>query len=234
MRKASIAAGAIALSAALVAPAAAHVTVQPNEAVQGSFSRFVVRVPNERDDASTTKVVVEFPPLAFVSFQPKEGWKRTVEMVELEEPLEVFGNEITEAVGSVTWSGGEIAPGEFEEFDFSAAMPEEETSLEFPAHQTYSSGEVVDWVEEEDGEAPAAHVAVYDIGAEEGQGELGVLAELATSSEDPAPAESEEPMAEVDDEEDDDDSDALPLALGGAGFLMGGVALFAALRRRPS
>ena len=61
---------------ALAGPAAAHVTVQPPEAVPGSFARFVVRVPNERDDASTVKVEVRFPPLAFVSFQDTPGWER--------------------------------------------------------------------------------------------------------------------------------------------------------------
>ena len=114
-----------------LAPAAlAHVTVQPNEAVVGSFSRFVVRVPTERD-VPTTKVKVLLPPLAFVSFEPKEGWKRTVEMVELDEPIVVFGEEVTEAVGSVTWSGGTIGPGEFDEFGFSARMPDAEETLEF-------------------------------------------------------------------------------------------------------
>lgn len=51
---AGMAAGVTFLVAA--AAASAHVTVQPDEAVVGSFSRFVVRVPNERDDASTTAV----------------------------------------------------------------------------------------------------------------------------------------------------------------------------------
>ncbi|HEU4481301.1 MAG TPA: YcnI family protein [Actinomycetota bacterium] len=224
MRHRSLFAGVtLAVTVALAAPAAAHVTVQPNEATKGSFSRFVVRVPNERDDARTTKVTLELPPLASVSFQPKDGWKRTVEMVELDEPLEAFGNEITEVVGSVTWSGGSIAPGEFDEFGFSALMPDETTTLEFPAHQTYSSGEVVDWVEEAEGEAPAARVSVYDIGAGEDEGQLAVLARVSADQ-----------GAEEDAEEDDDDDGAetAPLILGGAGFVMGLAALAVSLRSR--
>lgn len=159
-------------------PALAHVTVQPNEAVVGSFSRFVVRVPNERPDASTVRVEVEFPPLAFVSFQPKDGWQRDVEEEAFDEPIEVFGNEITEGVTSVTWRGGEIGPGEFEEFGFSARMPDEPGELEFRASQHYDSGEVVEWTGPADGEEPAARVAVYDIGAGEDEGELAVLARV--------------------------------------------------------
>src|SRR5919108_6249520 len=99
-------------------PALAHVTVQPAEGVIGSFSAFVVRVPNERDNVTTIKVEVQFPPLAFVSFMDVPGWERTVEMQTLDEPLEVFGEELTEVVGTVTWEGGEIEPGEFLEFGF--------------------------------------------------------------------------------------------------------------------
>ena len=224
MRKLIAAAVAVVGVFALAAPALAHVTVQPNEATVGSFSRFVVRVPNERDDASTTKVTVELPPLAFLSFEPKDGWKRTTEEVEFDEPIEVFGEEITEGVGSVTWSGGEIGVGEFDEFGFSARMPDGETTLTFKAVQTYSSGEVVEWTGAPDSEAPAALVNVYDIGAEEGEGQLAVLARLANAG-----AESGD-----DDGEDDEDGDdeMLGVALGGVGVLLGLIAIVLASRKR--
>src|SRR5688500_13570725 len=186
MRKLIAAAVAVAGVLVLSAPALAHVTVQPNEGVVGAFARFVVRVPNERDDASTTKVTVEFPPLAFVSFEPKDGWKRSTETVESDEPIDVFGEEVTEGTGSVTWSGGEIGVGEFDEFGFSARMPDGEETLTFNAIQTYSSGEVVEWTGAPDSETPAAQVNVYDIGAEEGEGEIAVLAQLAQGDGDDA------------------------------------------------
>jgi uncharacterized protein YcnI len=176
---------------AVAAPALAHITVQPPEAVVASFSRFVVQVPNERDDANTIRVQVQLPPLAFVSFQDTPGWDRTVEMETPDEPLEVFGEQITEVVGTVTWEGGEIQPGEFEEFEFSARMPEGTTQLEFPAIQTYDSGEVVRWIGPPDSEQPAPLVQVLDIGAAEAEGELAVLARLtrqeAQASEDGNP-----------------------------------------------
>lgn len=199
---------------AVAAPALAHVTVQPNEAVIGEFSRSVVRVPNERDDAGTTKVKVELPPLAFVSFEPKDGWKRTVEMVEFDEPIEVFGEEITEGVGSVTWSGGKIGAGEFDEFGFSARMPDGETTLTFNAIQTYSSGEVVEWTGAPDSEEPAAQVEVYDIGAGEGEGQLAVLARLNEAAGGPA--------TEGDEEDDKEESSgSLGVLLGGLGVALG-------------
>src|SRR5919106_6948518 len=110
MRRFLIGMGVGGLAFVIADPAFAHVTVQPNEAVAGSFARFVVRVPNERDDASTIKIELQLPPLAFVSFQDVPGWERSVEMVTLDEPIEAFGEELTEVVGTVTWEGGAIEP----------------------------------------------------------------------------------------------------------------------------
>jgi periplasmic copper chaperone A len=212
-------------------PALAHVTVQPPEGVTGSFSAFAVRVPTEREDASTIRIEVQFPPLAFVSFMDVPGWERTVEMQTLDEPLEVFGEELTEVVGTVTWEGGEIGPGEFQDFPFSARMPDEVTTLEFPAIQTYDSGEVVRWIGPPDSDEPAALVNTVDLGAEEGQGELSVLAELrsgsATGEEVPGEEGSEEAAAASDEEES-----SLPLILGWIGVGLGAVALLVALTRR--
>jgi hypothetical protein len=116
------------------------------------------RVPNERDNAGTTQITVRFPEgLTFVSFQPKPGWKRSVEMETLAEPIAVFGEEVTERIASVTWRGGGINPSEFEEFGVSFRVPETPGgSLIFPAPQTYSNGEVVRWIDPDPGaETPA-------------------------------------------------------------------------------
>ena len=218
MRKALVGALAGAMVGVFAPVAGAHVTVQPPEAIAGSFARFVVRVPNERPDADTTKVVVELPPLAFVSFEPKDGWKRKVKMVELEEPIEAFGQEITETVGRVTWKGGRIRPGEFLEFGFSAKMPDGEETLEFPAFQTYSGGEVVEWTGAPDSETPAAMLTTYDLGLEEGQGELAALAELRAAAPD-------------DDGEDDDGGVETGTVLSGLALVVALIALVLALRR---
>lgn len=222
MRKVFIAGAAAVLTLAVAGPAFAHVTVQPPEGVVGSFSRFVVQVPNEQDKASTVSIEVKFPPMAFVSFQDVPGWERTVEMTTLDEPLEVFGEELTEVVGTVTWEGGEIEPGEFEEFGFSARLPDDPTTLEFPALQTYSSGEVVRWIGPPDSEEPAALVEVIDLGTEEGQGELEILAELNRGSH-------REEQAAPDDGEG---SRAPALILGALGTALGAIALIVSVARR--
>jgi periplasmic copper chaperone A len=150
-------------AALLFAPAAAaHVTVNPDSVQADSFARFDVRVPNERENASTTKLVVKLPKeLVEVSFQPKPGWKRSVTMEKLDTPVTLEGETITEQVGTVTWQGGTIAPGEFDEFGLSAKVPNDPgAKLTFPAVQTYSNGEVARWIGPPDADEPAPQVTL--------------------------------------------------------------------------
>ncbi len=148
--------------AALPAAAPAHVTLQPAEVPAGDFKRLDVRVPNERDDASTTKVQVRFPPgFLFVSHEPVPGWTTRVQMTKLDRPVEVFGEQRTEQVGTVTFStrGEGIGPGEFQDFGLSVGLPDRpDTTLSFKALQTYSSGEVVRWIGAPDADEPAPQV----------------------------------------------------------------------------
>ena len=226
MRLIALAGTALGAVALLAAPAAAHVTVQPNEAVAGSFSRFVVRVPNERDDASTTKVEVHFPPMAFVSFEDAPGWERKEKTGKFDEPLVVFDSEVTEGIQTVTWSGGEVEPGEFAEFGFSARMPDGAESLTFEAIQTYSSGEVVEWTGAPDSESPAPQLHSISLPVEEGQGQLSVLADLASTEGGDG---GDDPVTVAADAEQGDSD--LGTILGGIGIALGAIALIVALRK---
>ena len=206
--------------------AAAHVTLNPNEATKGGFAKFDVRVPTERDDAATTKVELFMPeehPFPTVRVKPKDGWDYTINKRELDEPVEVFGQEYTEAVESIVWEGGEIAPEEFDEFEISMGpLPEDADQLVFKAIQTYDSGEVVRWAEvaaagAEEPELPAPTVTLIDAPAEEGATEAAT--ELAAGD---------------DDEDDDADTDPLGIAALVAALLALGVAVFALTRNRPT
>ncbi|TYB49583.1 YcnI family protein [Actinomadura chibensis] len=148
--------GAVAaLSAAsvlgLASAASGHVTANPKTAEKGSYTKVSFRVPNERDDASTTKLVVNLPadhPLSSVSVRPTPGWTAKVEKAKLPQPIKTEGGELTEAVSRITWSGGKIEPGQFQEFDVSLGpLPTDTDQLLFKTDQTYSNGEVVKWEE---------------------------------------------------------------------------------------
>jgi len=214
MRKSLSAAVAAVAAAVLAAPAAAdaHVTLQPQEVPAGGFTRLNVRVPNERDDASTTKVDVQLPGgFEFVSYEPVPGWKVKIARQKKE-------------VRRVTFTGSEksaIAPGQFRDFGLSVGVPEGKPGdkLTFKAVQTYSSGEIVRWIGPEDGETPAPTVALTT-------GEDGGHAAAA-------PAAAASPVAATTD--DGGGSDGLAIAalvVGALGLLAGVGALVAARRTR--
>ncbi|MFI5684616.1 YcnI family protein [Streptomyces sp. NPDC051636] len=164
---------------ALSAPAFAHVTVQPeNTPAKGGYAVVDFKVPNERDDASTTRLEVSLPtdhPLASVMPQPVDGWTVKVTKSKLAKPMEMHGEKITEAVTKVTWTaddGKGIPAGCFQKFPLSVgALPDDTDELVFKAIQTYSNKEVVRWIE------------VQQDGQEEPENPAPVL-ELAAASED--------------------------------------------------
>jgi uncharacterized protein YcnI len=139
---------ALALTAAATA-ASAHVTANPSTAEPGSYSKVSFRVPNEEPKADTTRVEIDLPadhPIASVSVRPVPGWTIKVTEAKLATPLKSDDGEITKAISTITWSGGKIAPGQFQEFDVSMGpLPTNTDRLVFKAKQTYSGGEVVNW-----------------------------------------------------------------------------------------
>jgi uncharacterized protein YcnI len=152
-RLAAVVVSACALVVFVATVADAHVTVQPASAAKGSFSIFAFSVPNERDDANTVKLEVTFPtkyPIAFVSVKPMPGWTISTETTKLAKPVTTDDGQVTEAVSTITWTAtdGGLAPGQFDLFTVSAGpLPTKPSQLAFPAVQTYSSGEVVRWIQ---------------------------------------------------------------------------------------
>src|SRR5262245_21081442 len=144
--------GATALACAalvtMAAPAFAHVTVQPKTATQGGFQTLTFQVPNETDDAITIGLDVQLPadhPFSSVSVQPKAGW--TYEAVKSPLPTPVTnddGQQVTEYVSEIKWTGGQIKPGEFDTFAVSVGtLPDNVDSLAFPAIQHYDNSQDV-------------------------------------------------------------------------------------------
>ncbi|MYY05008.1 MULTISPECIES: YcnI family protein [unclassified Streptomyces] len=172
-------AGGVAASTVLLlaGTASAHVSVQPQgEAAKGGYAVINFKVPNERDNASTTKLEVSFPtdhPLASVMPQPVPGWDIEVTTSKLDKPLEMHGKTINEAVSKVTWTGGKIEPGRFQQFPLSVGqLPEDADQLVFKAVQTYSNKEVVRWIEEqkEGADEPDTPAPVLKLTAASGDG----------------------------------------------------------------
>ncbi len=169
MKKLAIAISAALLSTLAVAAAAqAHVTVHPNALPAGGFQVINIRIPNEEENASTTRVVVQFPAgFPDASWQAVPGgWKAKITFHKLAKPVIVEGEKLTEEVNTVTFSGGRIAPGQFIEFPLSVATPSKAGAvLTFKAVQTYSNGDVVRWIGAPGTDTPAPQVLLTDEGS---------------------------------------------------------------------
>jgi periplasmic copper chaperone A len=201
-------------AAALLAPAAAsaHVTLQPDSAPAGGFTRLDVRVPNERDDKGTTKVAVQFPEgFEHASYEPAPGWD--VEVARKGD----FVDTITFTAQS---AGDAIAPGQFRDFGLSVGIPEGEPgdALTFKALQTYAGGEVVRWIGPADGDEPAPQVT---------------LTEAEEHGAAPAHDEAAAPAAASSDDGGGSDTLAIVALAVGALGLLAGAAGFVAARRAP-
>jgi uncharacterized protein YcnI len=230
---------AAAVALLVAAPmAAAHVTVNPGEAPKGGYAALSFRVPNERDDASTTRLEVNFPtdtPIASVRVQPKPGWRYEIERTELDEPIEQHGEEITEVVSKITWTGGEIGPTEFDEFGVSVGpLPSDVDQILFPAIQTYDSGEVVRWIDEppaegeEEPENPAPALTLVEPEEEGGSSGGG----SGASGDEAASGLTVENTASQDDVDGASTMGLIGIVVGILGLLVGGFALLRT--RRPA
>ena len=154
MRRITVAVAVIAVTLiALAGPAWAHVTVEPSSAPKGSDAVLSFIVPNEKEDATTVGVMVQFPtdhPIAAALVQSMPGWKSEVATFHVATPIQTDDGEVNTAVKSVTWTatdGTGIAKDHFGEFSVSVGLPDDADSLTFPAVQTYSDGSTVNWVQ---------------------------------------------------------------------------------------
>jgi periplasmic copper chaperone A len=183
MRRLAIAIVAV---AGLLTPAAAgaHVSLHPNAVPAGANATLDIRVPNEMDNAKTTKLQVKFPPgFIGVSTEPPPGWTAKVLTSKLAKPVQTDDGPIDTQVSEVDWtagSGAGIAPGEFANFPISVALPGRPGQvLTFKAVQTYGNGKVVRWIGAPDSDQPAPTIDVTAKG--------GVLQDVAGGEAGPGP-----------------------------------------------
>ncbi|MFE5587752.1 YcnI family protein, partial [Kitasatospora sp. NPDC056531] len=153
-------AAATALGAAAVlliaGPASAHVTVQPSSVPKNATDQtFAFRVPNEDDKNSTVKVEIDFPtdhPIPSALVAPVPGWT---------DQIQTTDGDITDVVSQIVWTGGQIAPGHYQDFTVDlGALPDGTDKVVFKALQTYGDGNIVRWIDEaQDGQKEPEHPA---------------------------------------------------------------------------
>jgi uncharacterized protein YcnI len=143
-RRVAIAASiASALTVSVYALALAHAVVYPRASATGAHERYVIRVPNERNVA-TTRVEITFPAEVKVgSFIDVPGW--TLEVV----------RDSAKLIKGAVWTGN-LPPERFAEFPFVATNPKDPAEIHWPIIQTYADGEKAEWTGPKDSKRPAS------------------------------------------------------------------------------
>ncbi|WP_285768644.1 DUF1775 domain-containing protein [Peribacillus sp. SI8-4] len=193
----------------------AHVTVKPSTSAPEAWETYTIKIPVEKETA-TTKVTLKVPDgVTFESYQPVPGWKVTTD-----------GDK--EHVKTVTWEATDegISAGQFQQFSFIAQNPKEEKKVAWDAFQYYADGEIVEWSGDEGSAlphsvtqislAPKADAESVDHGHED----------EATAGDSKAADNSKDETAA-----DDSDNGTLIITLSVIALILSLVALFAAVRK---
>ncbi|MBO0854388.1 MAG: YcnI family protein [Nocardia sp.] len=202
----------MALSAAGVA--SAHVTADAPGAAQGGTAIVTFRVPTESATATTTKLTVTLPPaLASARTEAMPGWSAAVQTNDQHQPT------------AVTWTADPGNPGigaeQFQRFVLAVGPLPKQDTVSFPAAQTYSDGNVVNWDQPmgADGAEPEHPAPMVTLAAAGAGGEHGAM---AATAEHPAATSA--------------NSDNTARWLGGIGLVLGALGaalgLGSVLRRR--
>jgi uncharacterized protein YcnI len=139
-----------ALAAAIVMPAAAHITLESQEAKVNAPYRAVLRVPHGCDKSATTAIRVRIPDgVIGVKPKPNPGWTLTTVTAKYPKPVKLYHAEITEGVVEISWAGGKLPDDWYDEFVFSGYLSadlEPGKAIYFPVVQECERG-VHRWIE---------------------------------------------------------------------------------------
>ena len=133
-----------------VIPAAAHVTLEAQEARVGSTYKAVLRVPHGCEGTATTAIRVRIPEgVIGVKPMPKPGWTLTTVSGKYPKAYDLFHRQLTEGIVEISWSGGKLPDDWYDEFVFRGKLPDQGagTTLYFPVVQECEGGVVEHWIE---------------------------------------------------------------------------------------
>jgi uncharacterized protein YcnI len=122
----------------------AHVTVWPKTSTVGTWEKYTLRVPTEKN-IPTEKVVLKVPDgVTFEQYEAVPGWS-------VSEQKGSNGSAKT-----ITWTALSqgIAPGQFQEFSFVAQNPKSPENVAWDAYQYYQDQSIVEWAGVEGSQSP--------------------------------------------------------------------------------
>jgi periplasmic copper chaperone A len=227
MRKIVTAAAAAAL--ALPAAAQAHVTASPPTLPAEGYGKVDLSVPHGCEESPTTRVTVQMPDeVQSATPQVVPGWKLSTKEGKLAKPYESDGEQVTEGVREITWSGGPLDAHQLEVFGLSVKVAGNVgAKVPFKVVQKCAKG-AHNWVE-------------IPVEGEEEPPEPAPMVELVAAEEEVADAETERVAVQnAGAPSDSDDGGGASTGLTIAALIVGalglaaGTASLVTARRRPT
>jgi uncharacterized protein YcnI len=188
--------------------ASAHVTVIPKTSTTGAWETYTVKVPVEKEVA-TTKFTLKAPDgIEVMSYQPVPGWNYTSE--------KDSNGKVTSITFEATGEG--ILPGQFQQFTFVGKNPENATKAAWDAFQYYKDGSVVEWTGDEGSKSPHSITDIVSGTADDHHD----MKKMTQTTEKPKEAATKS----------EEKTDYLPLTLSGVALLLSLVAIVLAFRKK--
>ncbi|MEH7304877.1 YcnI family copper-binding membrane protein [Neobacillus drentensis] len=196
--------------------ASAHVTVMPKTSSTGAWETYTLKVPVEKDVA-TTKVTVKAPAgVEIMSYQPVPGWTYSSEK-DASGKVKTFTFEAT---------GEGIQSGQFQQFVFVAKNPEKAAKVAWDAFQYYKDGSIVEWTGAEGSDSPHSITDIVTATTTDHHG-----SEKAEHNDKTQTKETEKTKSEMT-EKKAETSNSLSLVLSGLAVLLSLAALIIAIRKK--
>lgn len=132
------------MGALLTAQAAqAHITIAPNQSMQGATEKYVMRVPTE-SKVATVGAELDVPEGVVVeAVAVPNGWKYELK------------RDANNRIVGIVWTMN-VPPGEFVEFAFVARNPRDKTEVVWGLRQRFADGKVEDFTKGPNGIRPSA------------------------------------------------------------------------------
>jgi len=136
---------ALALGLLAAGPAAAHVTLETQQAAANSYYRATFRVPHGCDGAAMTRFVVRLPEaVTDARPMPKPGWTLRVTA----RGAAASGHGATPPLSEIAWEGGKLEDSQYDEFVVRIRLPDRPAELfHIPVVQECEGGRTAAWVE---------------------------------------------------------------------------------------
>lgn len=124
-----------------------HIVLAQPEAPAGSYYRATFKAGHGCDGSPINTITVRLPAGARgAKPMPKAGWTIERRLNKLPVPYTSHGKTITDDVSEITWRGGPLPEGFYDEFVLQVQLPETPGPLWFKVKQVCEQGEV-DWAE---------------------------------------------------------------------------------------